>query len=117
MLGPMVRCRIEDCCPLWDPSKIMEIEAIETVQRNFTRKISGCKDLDYHQRLKKHGLRSLQRRRERYIIIHTWKIVNGKSPDDIRMEFKENSRRGSNKQQSSEIYGNRVYELVRGKSG
>ena len=61
---------------------------IENVQRNFTRKTAVCKDLHYHQRLKKLGyIRSLQSRKLLY-----YKILNGK--DYIRMEFKENSRRG-----------------------
>ena len=45
-------------------------------------------------RLKRLQLMSLQRRRERYIIIHTWKIINGAAPNDINMEFKENTRLG-----------------------
>ena len=39
----MVRSRLEYCCPVWNPSKIQDIQALENVQRNFTRKISGCK--------------------------------------------------------------------------
>ena len=37
---------------------------------------------------------SLQRRRERYIIIHTWKIANGEAPNDINMQFKDTPRLG-----------------------
>ena len=90
----MVRSKLEYCCPVWNPHKIGDIKAIESVQRNFTRRIAGCKELDYWARLKKPGLMSLQRRRERYIIIHTWKIANGEAPNDIKMSFKETSRHG-----------------------
>ena len=51
-------------------------------------------DLDYWQRLKRLKLMSLQRRRERYIIIHTWKIINSMAPNDIKMSFKLHQRRG-----------------------
>ena len=90
----MVRSKLEYCCPVWDPVKIEDIQAIENIQRNFTRRISSCRDLRYWKRLKRLQLMSLQRRRERYIIIHTWKIINGAAPNDINMEFKENTRLG-----------------------
>ena len=38
---------------------------------------------------------SLQRRRERYILIHTYKIVNRLAPNDLNMQFYHNERRGS----------------------
>ena len=91
----MVRCRLEYCCPLWNPSKIGQIESIERIQREFTRRISGCKDLNYWERLKKLKLMSLQRRRERYMIIQVWKIINGQAPNCTEMEFKENERLGT----------------------
>ncbi len=90
----MVRSRLEYCCPVWNPAKISDIEAIESIQRNFTRRINSCKDLNYWEGLKKLKLLSLQRRRERYIIIHTWKIMHGLAPNDIQMQFKENPRLG-----------------------
>ena len=90
----MVRSRLEYCCPVWNPSKITDIEAIENVQRNYTRRILGCQQLDYWDRLKKLDLLSLQRRRERYILIHTWKMANDLAPNDINMVFKENARHG-----------------------
>ena len=91
----MVRCRLEYCCPLWSPSKVKDIEALERVQREFTRRISGCKQLNYWDRLKKLKLMSLQRRRERYMIIQVWKIINGEAPNSTDMEFKENDRLGT----------------------
>ena len=90
----LVRSKLEYCCPVWNPSKIGDIEAIENVQRNFTRRISSCKDLNYWNRLSKLKLMSLQRRRERYSIIHVWKILNGDAPNDIGMTFKTHQRHG-----------------------
>ena len=37
---------------------------------------------------------SLQRRRERYLLIHMWKILNGCSPNDIDIKFCDPSRKG-----------------------
>ena len=32
----MVRSKLEYCCPLWRPTKVQDIKALENVQRNFT---------------------------------------------------------------------------------
>jgi hypothetical protein len=90
----MVRSKLEYCCPVWDPPKITDIQAIETVQRQFTRRISGLKDLDYWERLKKLKIMSLQRRRERYSIIQVWKILNGLSTNSTDMKFDNSDRLG-----------------------
>jgi len=90
----MIRSRLEYCCPLWNPPLIKDIQQIESVQRTFTSKIQSCRHLDYHERLKYLGLFSLQRRRERYIIIHMWKVLNGLSPNDLNITFGDNSRLG-----------------------
>ena len=57
-------------------------------------RILGCKDLTYWDRLKKLHLMSLQRRRERYCIIHAWKILNDLAPNDIGLSFQQNMRLG-----------------------
>ena len=90
----MVRCRLEYCSPVWSPSLLSDIQALEDVQRFFTKKIRECKDLDYHQRLKKLDLQSLQRRRERYCIIHIWKIYHGITPNDLNIKFATHARLG-----------------------
>ena len=90
----MVRSKLEYCCPVWNPSKVWDIQAIENIQRQFTRKISSCKDIGYWERLKKLDLLSLQRRRERYMIIHVWKMLNDKAPNNIGMTFYQHERHG-----------------------
>ena len=82
LLKSLMRSKLEYCCPLWNPTKISDIICIENVQRQFTRRISSCRDLNYCDRLKKLQIMSLQRRRERYIIVHTWKILTGEAPND-----------------------------------
>ena len=90
----LVRSKVEYCCPLWNPSKITDIQTIENIQKQFTKKILGFSDFDYWIRLKKLKLLSLQRRRERYTIIQVWKIVNEKAPNGIDMKFSTSARLG-----------------------
>ena len=89
-----VRSQLEYCSILWHPHTIEDMEAIEGVQRTFTSKIVGLSDKNYWERLEILNLMSLQRRRERYIIIMMWKILNGFVPNDMRFEFRHNERLG-----------------------
>ena len=57
---------------IWNPHKKEEIDKIERIHRNFTSKIKGLEQMDYHERLKKLGLYSLERKRERFLIINAW---------------------------------------------
>ena len=90
----MVRSKLEYSSPVWNPSSIEEIQKLESVQRTFTSRIVGCKDLSYWERLKKLDLFSLQRRRERYLILHMWKIIHDKVPNDINIEHYQSGRLG-----------------------
>ena len=89
-----VRSHLEYCSLLWHPQTIGDIELVEGVQRSFTARISGMNHLNYWDRLKSLNLMSLQRRRERYIIIMMWKYLNKLVPNDIGAEFYVSSRRG-----------------------
>ncbi|KAL5268182.1 hypothetical protein ACHWQZ_G002141 [Mnemiopsis leidyi] len=90
----LVRPKLEYCSPVWNPHKVSDIQKIENVQRSFTKKISGCKELTYWDRLKKLGILSLQRRRERYSIVHVWKILNYLAPNDLQFDFSTHQRLG-----------------------
>ena len=79
----LVRSILEFNSPVWNRTKVGEIQAIEGVQKTFTNRISALKSDDYWKRLKEMSLMSLQQRRERYIILQVWKILNGVSPNDI----------------------------------
>ena len=89
----MVRCRLEYCCPLWYPADIINIQAIESVQQHFTKRISGFQHLHYYNRLRCLQIQSLQRRRERYIIIYMWKIRHSLCPNDLQISFSESNLR------------------------
>ena len=90
----LIRCRLEYCCPLWDPTDISNIQKLEDIQRNVTSRIISCQDKSYWDRLSYLKLMSLQRRRERYSIIYMWKIKNEIVPNNLDVEFSDNKRLG-----------------------
>ena len=77
----LVRSNIDYCCQLWNPSKVDDIQSIEQIQRSFVRKISGMQGLSYWEQLAALQLYSLERRRERYIILYVWLILKGLTPN------------------------------------
>ena len=74
----MVLPHLEYCCPLWSPLTIGRVRQLEAIQRSFTAKISTLSHKNYWERLKSLGLYSLERRRERYMIIYVFKIINSR---------------------------------------
>ena len=91
----MVRSLLEYCCPLWHPSKISDIQELESVQKAFTARITELHELNYWDRLQRALLMSLQRRRERYIIMHMWKILHHPHSNDINVQFVSRPRLGN----------------------
>ena len=73
---------LDYCSQLWSPQKRGEIQQIEEIQKSFTRKIWMTNGKgNYWNRLRSLHLYSLERRRERYRIIYTWKILEGMVPN------------------------------------
>ena len=66
----LVMPRLKYCCQLWSPHTIKEIVTLDAPQRSFTAKIHGVQHLNYWERLKQLNMYSMQRRRERYIILY-----------------------------------------------
>ena len=96
----LVRPILEYCSVLWAPIAKGDIQRLEEIQQSFLRKIKGI-DKNYHKALKDLNLYSLERRRERYIILQVWKMMEGKVPnladtDDSRIKLQSDihSRRG-----------------------
>ena len=89
---------LEYCSQLWNPIKAGQVRDIESVQRYFTSRIVGINHIDYWGRLKILNLYSLERRRDRYLILYVYKIILGISPnfDDERFKIKTtySGRRG-----------------------
>ena len=69
------------CCQLWSPQKIGIVQSIEIVQHFYLKRIYGFSHLTYWEQLCKSKLYSLERRRERYIAMYTWKMLEGLVPN------------------------------------
>ena len=89
----LILSKLDYCSPLVHPSSVALSMKIERVQRAFTRKILGMQGKTYWQRLRILGLYSIERRRERYIIIYMYKILHELVPN-INIEFRFNERTG-----------------------
>ena len=81
LLKQLIIPSLEYCCPVWSPGDAANINKLEKVQKSFTKKIFGLSKVHYWDRLEKLHLFSLQRRRERYLILYIWKITHGLVPD------------------------------------
>ena len=57
------------------------MQALEQLQIQYIHKISGIHHLTYWQQLKYLSLNSLERRRERYIIMYVWRILERQAPN------------------------------------
>ena len=76
-------------------SQATHICLIEKIQRSFTKHIDGMKDFSHPERLCALKLYSLQRRRDRCIIIYMWKIVGKLVPNlNTPITWKLSERRG-----------------------
>ena len=91
----MVRSIVEYCCPLWNPTKTSDIQELEIVQKTFIARIAGMRDMHYLDCLIHLSLMSLQRRRERFIILHMWKLLNNITSYDLNIQFVTRSRFGN----------------------
>ena len=89
--------RLDYGSQLWNPIRKADINALELLQRNFVKRIYGLGYLTYWEQLIELGLYSLQRRRERYLIIYLWKIfenfVPNPKPNQIYVKY-DNHRLG-----------------------
>ena len=82
----MVLSRLDYCSQLWCPLQVGDIQSLKKVQRSYIRKISGVQHLNYWEQLQELHLYSLERRRERYMIIYTWRILEGQVPNTSSLD-------------------------------
>jgi len=59
---------------VWNSLLVKDINALEAVQRRFTKRITGMKNLTYYQRLRALGIESLELRRLRADLLFTYKF-------------------------------------------
>ena len=83
---------LEYACVIWSPNQTELISLLESVQRKFTSRFAEFNVYDeeqgihvcqvnYNERLKKLKINSLERRRERYMILFLHKIIIGEYPN------------------------------------
>ena len=56
----LVRPHLEYSVQFWSPHYQKDVEALERVQKRFTRMLSGMEGISYEERLEKLGLLSLE---------------------------------------------------------
>ena len=88
LLKGLIVSALEYACIIWSPHEATLIRLIEDVQRKFTSRIQKFNEYNeelgmltcttnYWQRLKELKIYSLERRRERYMILFMYKILLG----------------------------------------
>merc|ERR1712098_122864 len=65
MFNTYIKSKLEYCSILWSPEKQTPISELEDIQKIFTKKIDGMEGLNYHERLKKLNMYSLERKGDR----------------------------------------------------
>ena len=78
---------------IWNPSKRKDIQAIEQIQRNFTKRLNNLSEYSYYERLKHLEIYSMERRRQRYEILYIFKILKHQVPN-VGLKWKFFPRRG-----------------------
>ena len=70
-----IQSHLDYCCQLWCPSLLSEKDTRRNIQKSFLNKIQAYDDLNCQETLKRFGLHSLERRRERYFITFAWRML------------------------------------------
>ena len=92
-----VRPLLEYCSVVWNTGFVGDLRLLESVQRRWTRSVSGLEGLGYAQRLRSLNLFSVKGRLLRADLIQCWKIFNGQSvmlPVDLFQLAPESGTRG-----------------------
>ena len=92
LFNSLVRPKLEYASEIWSPFLNKDILKVENIQRTFTSKIGGMQTFNYWERLTRLNLMSLQRRRERNLIVNVFKIKNDLIPNTFDLSFKEQKR-------------------------
>ena len=80
---------------IWSPHTVHDIEAVESVQRRFTKCLNGFRQFPYEERLRRLDLQSLELRRlhvDLIMLIWCYKVVFGLVDTDMNDFFKFNTR-------------------------
>ena len=111
-----VRPILEYCSSVWSPYKIRDIEALERVQRYFTRKLYGLKSFTYIERLNILDLESLELRRLEADLIKYFKIMHNhvdvEKSNFFSLAHNSYSTRGHNLKLRKSAFGNNCFENI-----
>ena len=110
MFNTYIKSKLEYCCIVWSPVQQAYINELEKIQKTFTSKINGMEELDYHERLIKLDMYSLERRRDRYFIIYGWQQIEGLKENvlDLKTSWIGMSRRIISKRIPYQVEGRRL---------
>ena len=97
-----VRPMLEYAVSVWSPCYNYAVDRVESVQRKFTRRLRGCKNMDYSARLDHLQLQSLERRRLVADLMLTYRIIFGLADLNMSDYFSLQSSKGH----SATIRGN-----------
>ena len=89
----LLQPHIDYCSQLYFQGQTQDLQKLENLQKVYTKKIREVNEMNYWERLKFLGLKSQERRIERYRIIYTWKCLEGKVPD-CGVRSHQNERNG-----------------------
>ena len=88
LLKSLIVLQVEYACIVWSPTDTAHIKLLESVQRKFTSRFARFQTYNealgmpvcttiYSDRLTQLKLFSLERRRERYMILYVYKVIIG----------------------------------------
>ena len=77
LFNVLVRPILEYASPAWNPSLVKHIKAVESVQRNVTKRLCGLHNLSYTDRTRALGISSLRARRDYFDLVEMFKIIRG----------------------------------------
>ena len=72
-----IRSHLENSTTVWNPHLLKDINLLESVQRKFTKRIPGLRNVPYEDRLGELGLETLESRRLRMDMSMCYKIIHG----------------------------------------
>jgi hypothetical protein len=74
----LVRPHLDYCSSVWRPYYKKDVKMVESVQRRFTRMVSGTRGLSYGERREMLGLQTVETRHLRADLILAYKVLTGK---------------------------------------
>ena len=92
LLKTLVVPAVEYACVVWSPTKASQIDLVESIQEKFTERFQQFREYNeemgtytcgthYWDRLRKLKIYSLERRRERYLILFLYKVLIKEYPN------------------------------------